>query len=812
MRALSFIVALLCLCGAAVAQPKAPPPNPATQYIIGPIDLLHNPAGCVAAFSSRERLRGAYTGPAFQWIQPGNGNATGYANFIPGSWRLDTAALHAATDGYPTFIQYRFDQCPGGKNTTGPYSGRPMPLMVWGEDGLPYADYYRAYGSTTYSAQIGAFLYNASPSNLPLGNANSSLFTTGDNFPGSANGGVTQGFSWTALSSNGVGSDVGAREPLMIVSSYNSPVNIFGFNFDNYYYGIGAYPGGFSKAVTTTTYTYHAPLTQAVSVAATSGSTLTFSPSVPAGLRKGDVVMDVTTPAAISTGYTTGAPTLVTAIGATTVTISNAVQNGGVLLNDEISFSNDTATASILPETCIPNGISSCSAYQTFSGPPPFVMDTGQGYPVFLFNGTGSDHSSAGGHGYGELLLNYAATPKERTDVQQIMAGRAFPIAPAHCGVSAAAVTASAPNTGAPTPNTYEPITKPNMANAVMIVSVALRNPDYNGLGFRVQRADDGAMIDLYPTGCGFDWALAAAFGSGTTLGIEQAGDQTGHTPGFIQQYQAVQLQLVFNVANGLPAIYAPRVAQIAVTASATSSNGGQLIVTVCASCGSTPIKAGYLVSVNGVNGALPITGQVSGTPGGVGTYSLPGSGTISSTSVNINPSPYMMSDPLWINDCGCMTNGNGLWQDQTIIAVFQTGTSPGSNGNMIGGTSGWSLGYGNGNRTLQYNHSQGATDLAYTTSYSANVPHWAAVLADAASPQGLTMYQDGGAPATGTTATAAASLNANQYMLGSMINNDAFNGYIFDIEIYNDVESGNATAGNLGAARAWAEGAFGTP
>src|ERR1700759_4454807 len=80
------------------------------------------------------------------------------------------------------------------------------------------------------------------------------------------------------------------------------------------------------------------------SAASASGTTLTFS-SVPSWVQVGMSVRDVTSPSVIP------ANTTISAVGSTTVTISNAVTGGGVGSGDTIRFSAFTPSSGSAPSS-----------------------------------------------------------------------------------------------------------------------------------------------------------------------------------------------------------------------------------------------------------------------------------------------------------------------------------------------------------------------------------------------------------------------------------------------------------------------------
>lgn len=106
---------------------------------------------------------------------------------------------------------------------------------------------------------------------------------------------------------------------------------------------------------------------------AASGTTLTFAANaIPAWLQVGWSVADYTTPAAIPAGTT------VTAIGATTVTISQGAGTGGVLSGDEIIFTPPNITRFIEAGAgyAFPSGTR--DTFRTYFGPPYTVQNISQ--------------------------------------------------------------------------------------------------------------------------------------------------------------------------------------------------------------------------------------------------------------------------------------------------------------------------------------------------------------------------------------------------------------------------------------------------
>lgn len=99
----------------------------------------------------------------------------------------------------------------------------------------------------------------------------------------------------------------------------NFPTTALGNNW----FGISGYGARIQSAIV--------PRTANTSAATTSGQVLTFA-SVPAGVKIGDTVYDVTNPSALING------SWVIAATATTVTVDYAVQGSGVALGDTINF------------------------------------------------------------------------------------------------------------------------------------------------------------------------------------------------------------------------------------------------------------------------------------------------------------------------------------------------------------------------------------------------------------------------------------------------------------------------------------------
>lgn len=88
----------------------------------------------------------------------------------------------------------------------------------------------------------------------------------------------------------------------------------------------------------------------------------------------------------------------------------------------------------------------------------------------------------------------------------------------------------------------------------------------------------------------------------------------------------------------------APQYLGQTITASLNATGGGQLVVTVVAA---GTLAIGQTVSGAGVTANTLITGQVSGTPGGVGTYSVSISQVVGSESMTTN-SVFSRSGWFW--------------------------------------------------------------------------------------------------------------------------------------------------------------------
>lgn len=475
---------------------------------------------------------------------------------------------------------------------------------------------------------------------------------------------------------------------------------------------------------------------------------------------------------------------------------------------------NSNVLTQILPSSCMPNGVSLCSAFTTYNGAPTFSTDvSNNGQPVYVHFNYGTDTSTPGGHFQSGMIVAKATTPVEDAVVMQALAAMHFPVKPNPCATVSSSLSASNPNTvnsgdtGSPiVPNSYYGVPTPNLANAVGLWSTSLVNPYYNGPLFRVVRADTGAGTDIYALGCDADAGAVTTALSGTTGTVSVLYDQSGHGWNAFQPYQNMQPALSASGMNSKACLqFTPVTAS---TFTATASSSGVLNVTTTPT---TALAVGQALSGSGYPNRAIITAQLTGTAGGIGTYAVPAiTGNIGSETVTAHLDPFLNTDVVWPNASGHANNGGikGLAEGMTLEAAFQTTSSLTSYGVLASMGGGWWL--GNNSTTANFNFAKAGVSsyVTFTTStWNFTQAHFGYLTADASATQNLAISIDNLTAVTATDTAQAAIGGDVYYTIGTAIGTgNPWKGCIGFLAIYNDVESStNLTAAYNMAHQKWA-------
>lgn len=243
---LAAVFALLTIAGSvrpAYADQFGATTRPPTPK---PCDLLSG--GCIDAWSVVETLAASYDGPLFQASR--SDGSFQLIPAIPQTGIVNVGLLHQFCDGYDCWVATLYDQVgPNnfvGNTITGP--ANHIPLIGWKANGLPEIvmsmnqDDWTTPANATTPAESGAFLTNLNPTGLPT-TGSRATYIVSDNAAASGCCGI---FSYGPLVPHtGAGGDWDIN---VIQQSINQPTSVlFGGNFNNFYYTMGAYPPGFAQ-------------------------------------------------------------------------------------------------------------------------------------------------------------------------------------------------------------------------------------------------------------------------------------------------------------------------------------------------------------------------------------------------------------------------------------------------------------------------------------------------------------------------------------------------------------------------------------
>ena len=476
----------------------------------------------------------------------------------------------------------------------------------------------------------------------------------------------------------------------------------------------------------------------------------------------------------------------------------------------------------VITSTCIPSTANSCNAQTTYSNypnpsNPSYTINTGLGsHPLYFHLFQGTDDYPYPGRFRSAALAAYATSQAEDSAFLNSMARVDFAKAPSPCGAVTSTLTAAKPSSSTSSvPQSYVGAPTLNQANLVAAWGTSIVNPDWTGALFRVQRQDNNATYEVYPLGCAADAQAIAQDCAGTTCWVTRWYDQSGHNwtlsapslpvaPTLSPTGMNGKACIQFTEAAGSPS-YTTFTASLAASVAGNVPSTGILTVTNIAS--GPALTAGATIQGGGIGPLAVIlpfgTAGTTGT-GSTGTYALNFSSNIASETMNANASTQLVNDPsLWLQPSG--GSGYGLWQNQTVEAVFQ-GTS-GVTGTLINMPSAWSLALNTSTDVIYaYN---GGSALVNSTHFTLDHAHFVYVTADASKPQNLASTIDNGTPTTGTTTQYAGLGQAGAgYAAGNAYNSAGATACQAMLAVYNDIEN----ASNLLAHYNWAHATWATP